>query len=132
MDYRLLDDGSAEELVTMHSTSLHSTQNSTSGYISLLRTPTIFLPLTTRNGTPIYATTPDYSYNGCEPAVISSTPNTTNKPDVAWKQQSKEGMVLQSVTMPIKNFFLLSLLTPTHSYYPLPHHLTGTLLNCQP
>jgi hypothetical protein len=39
--------------------------------------------------------------------------------------------MLRSITMPTKNFFFLSSLAPTHSYYPLPHYLTGTSLNCQ-
>jgi hypothetical protein len=39
--------------------------------------------------------------------------------------------LLQSITMPIKNFFLSLLLAPTHSsYYPLPCYPTGTSLNC--
>jgi hypothetical protein len=49
------------------------------------------------------------------------------KPDVVWKQQPEEGVMLRSaVSMPIKNFFSSSL-APTRS---LHHPATGMSLNC--
>ena len=42
-------------------------------------------------------------------------------------------MLLRSVTMPIKNFFLSSSLAPAHSsLYLRPAYATGTSLNCNP
>jgi hypothetical protein len=67
----------------------------------------------------------DYDYR--KSSNSNSYMKSWTKPDVAWKQQPEEGVVLQSaVTMPIKNFFPSSL-APTRS----SHHLaTGTSLNC--
>jgi hypothetical protein len=111
----------------------YSTPNLTSGYIPPLRTPIIFLPCATPVGIPTYATILHYSYNGHEPTGTSLTLNTMDRPDVAWKQQSEEGVVLQSaITMPTKNFFLSLSLAPTHSsLYSCPAYPTGMSLNCQ-
>jgi hypothetical protein len=106
MGCRLLDDGSADAPVTMPFTSPYSTPNSTGGLTPPLSTPIFYLPLAIPVGTPIYSTTSAYSYNGHGAAATSSTKNITNRPSVAWKQQPEEGVVLRSVTMPIKNFFL--------------------------
>jgi hypothetical protein len=140
MACRLLDNGSADVPATMPSTWLYSTLNSTGGLIPLLKIPIAFHLHKIPGGTSTYATTPDYSYSGHKAAATSLTPTTTNRPDVAWKQQPEEGVVLQSVTMPIKNFFLSSSLTPTRSSHypflystrkrPLSTHATGTSLNC--
>jgi hypothetical protein len=67
--------------------------------------------------------------------------NSWTKPDVVWKQQPEEGVVLQSaITMPTKNFFPTLSLTPTRSSCypflytihkcPLSDHLTDMSLNC--
>jgi hypothetical protein len=131
MGCRLLDDGSADAPVTMPSISPFLTPNSTDGPTPPLNVLTFYLPLVIHDGTSTSATTPAYSYNGCRAAATSSMKNTTNRRSVAWKQQPEEGVVLRSVTMPIKNFFLSSSLAPARSpLYLRPAYATGMSLNC--
>jgi hypothetical protein len=94
MACRLLDDGSADVQVITLCTLPSSTLNSTGGHTPPLKTLITFLPPTIPAGIPTSAITPDYSYNGREHADTFSTKNTMNRPDVAWKQQPEEGMVL--------------------------------------
>jgi hypothetical protein len=130
---KLLDDGLADGPATMLYISPYSILNLTGGLTPPLNTPTIYLLPATPASIPTYATIPAYSYSGHEAAATSSTQNTTTRPDVAWKQQPKKGVVLRSaITMPIKNFFLSSSLTPTHSSLFLrPAYTTGMSLNYQ-
>jgi hypothetical protein len=131
MGCRLLDDGSADAPATTHYISQSLTQNSTGGRTPPLKTLTVYLPLVIHDGISTYVTTPAYSYNGRGAVATSLTKNTMNRRSVAWKQQPEEGMVLRSVTMPIKNFFLSSSLAPARSsLYLRPAYPTGTLLNC--
>jgi hypothetical protein len=61
----------------------------------------------------------------------SSLKSSPSSPRELYK--SEEGVVLQSITMPTKNFFLLLSLIPIHSSrYPFlySHLMTGMLLNC--
>jgi hypothetical protein len=75
------------------------------------------------------------------PLLLHTASNIMTRQGLAWPSHSMSmgwpifwhQLVLQSVAMPTKNFFLLSLLTPTRSsYYPHPCYSTSTLLNCQP
>jgi Chromo (CHRromatin Organisation MOdifier) domain len=67
----------------------------------------------------------DYDYR--KSSNSNSYTRLWTKPNVAWKQQPEEGVVLRSaVTMPTKNFFSLSLAPTRSSHCPT----TGTSLNC--
>jgi hypothetical protein len=94
MAYRLLDNGSADIPVIMPSTWQYSILNLTGGSTPPLTTPLISLPLVIHDGIHISTTIPHYSYNGRKPTGTSSTLNTMNRPDVAWKQQPEKGVVL--------------------------------------
>jgi hypothetical protein len=131
MGCRLLDNGSADAPAIMPFTSPFSTQNSTNGLIPPLKTLTVYLPLIIPGGILTSATILAYSYNGREAAATFSTKTTTNRCRVAWKQQPEEGVVLRSITMPIKNFFLSSSLAPARSsLYLRPAYSSSMTLNC--
>jgi Chromo (CHRromatin Organisation MOdifier) domain len=88
MACRLLDNGSADAPAIMLYTSPYLTLNLIGGLIPPLKIPTAFHLHEIPAGISTYATIPDYSYSGCEAAATSSTQNTMNRPNVAWKQQS--------------------------------------------
>jgi hypothetical protein len=91
------------------------------------------------------STVPKRDYNYRKNSDSNNYMKSWTKPDVAWKQQPEEGVMLRSaVTMPIKNFVSSSLAPTCSSHHPatgmslnctIPNYppspvLTGTWLNC--